>query len=432
MKQNTEKTSFLPEFHSSYPTPLHIYYERRLLEDASNLETGLRKKLSKLKLFYSTKTNSLISLLKALVAKNWGLESVCSGDLHAAALAGAKESFLLLNGAAWDKNLLEIALYEKKARHLTLDSLAMTELLSSVLKAHGTPAGLSVAIRMNEGQSHFGFSYNQEQFQKVQSLLSSHSISRWGLHLHKNPAGSSSPEYMAKDFQDRAQRLISAQKIFSTAFDQAVSFLDFGGGIDSPWIYRPHPEELSKFHNPEYTEEVRNKLATHFFSLELAGELIGNAIFHTIKNTALENCETLLEPGRSVSTRALSTLVEIKSIKSNLYPSTKIAISDGNTALLGPIHRAVHPLVSLKSNLTVSERCFLYGNLPHSADWLYQAIELPKVEIGDRLLIEHTGAYFLPLESNFGLPRPAILSAEKNELLRTGESSLDPSLRDTL
>jgi hypothetical protein len=61
---------------------------------------------------------------------------------------------------------------------------------------------------------------------------------------------------------------------------------------------------------------------------------------------------------------------------------------------------------------------------------LFQNISLPPLKRGDRLLIDYTGAYFLPLEANFGLPRPGIYDAKSGALLRAPENELDPGLRD--
>jgi diaminopimelate decarboxylase len=125
------------------------------------------------------------------------------------------------------------------------------------------------------------------------------------------------------------------------------------------------------------------------------------------------------ELGRAVCTRALSTVITVRSVKRGLYPDAAILLTDGNTALLGPLHRGVHPVRAHYARAG-EERVFMYGNLPHSGDWLMQDLTLPPAEIGDQIEILHTGAYFLPLEARFGCALPAIVHESTGEILRPG------------
>ena len=66
------------------PTPFHVFYADRALEDARSLEKGLRTRLQKPEFFYSTKTNPLPHLLQEVLALGWGLEAVGAENLRAA------------------------------------------------------------------------------------------------------------------------------------------------------------------------------------------------------------------------------------------------------------------------------------------------------------------------------------------------------------
>lgn len=399
---------------SQIPTPLHVYSHSLAIEDAKALSAGLKRALPAVELYYSTKTNSLLPLLRGLLAEGWGLEVVCPADRKAAILAGASGKKLLLNGPAWSRAHLDEALFEQEAAQLTIDSLSMADLLGDSLRSSSrNRPPLKVALRIHEGESHFGFPPLKESLVAAFSRLPNGSIGELGLHIHRNPPGSiSSPSDLATDFESRLNILRPLAESLNN-----IDFLDLGGGIDSPWIYRPKPSELGEFHNPATSERIRARIGFPRFHLEEAGHKISSALSRTLGQDK-NRWRLQLEPGRAVCTRALSTLLEVRAVKDGLYPDAQIVLTDGNTAFLGPLHRAAHPLESKTSG---DRSTFVYGNLPHSADWLFQNVPLPKLKPGDRILISYTGAYFLPLESRFGHALPAIYDVEANLFLRSPE-----------
>jgi diaminopimelate decarboxylase len=427
---NSENSATLPAYLAKYPTPFHLYYENRLAEDASALERGLRESLPNLALYYSTKTNALLPILRFLLAQGWGLEVVGPADAKAAALAGAAGDRLLLGGGAWSRDQIEHALFQQKIARLTIDSLSMAKLLGEILQSNSKKVALDIAFRLHDGNSHFGFPLDQETLREAWAFFPNESVRSLGLHLHSNPEGSiRSLEALCADFRLRSQKIIQGAKCLEQiSSGRKVSFVDLGGGIDSPAVYRPRPEELAAFHHPRETAMFQRHVSRTFSLLE-AGRALGKTVSAELKG---KPWEVSFEPGRSVCTRALSTVLEVRSVKHGLYPGAEVVLTDGNTSLLGPLHRGVYPVSLVSRNARETFPTFVYGNLPHSGDWLFQSAALPKLETGDRLMISHTGAYFLPLEANFGYPKPAIYSAGKDLVIRVPESDLDPILRDTI
>ena len=425
-----ENHEYLPSHLAKYPTPFHVYYENRLKEDAKAIRHGLRSRLPGAELYYSAKTNSLLALLRCLISEGWNIETVCAGDRQQASLAGAKGNQLLLNGAAWNKNDLEDALVGQRIRHLTIDSPEMAKLLGAVLREHRHKiTDLRLALRIHDGNSHFGFHPETTAIRTALSEVPLEAIAELGLHLHSNPPASiSSLEELRADFSSRTRRLLNAAEIVNAvSIRKQIRFFDLGGGIDSPYIYRPRPSELAEFHDPPRAQEFRSeKEKRHFLAVELA-EAVSEAVAETLGKSEMR---ILFEPGRAVCSRALGTVVEVRSVKSKFYPEGDVVITDGNTAILGPLHRGIYPVKLASREGENSENTFVYGNLPHSGDWLFQSVPLPSLQPGDRLLISYTGAYFLPLEANFGLPRPGIYSFEKDQVLRAPETELDPGIRD--
>jgi diaminopimelate decarboxylase len=410
-----------------------VFHADRLREDALAVKAGLGAKLPRVKLHYSTKTNSLLAVLKTVLDSGWGLEAVTPGDRRQASLAGARGDQIILNGAAWNRPGLEDALLDQGIRHVTIDSLPMAELLAGVLRDHpGKIKNLKAALRIHDGNSHFGVPAQPEALAKALGPISATDIAEFGLHLHVNPAGSAaSVQEIASDFRRRAHALINAAGKIPAEFRTQMKFVDLGGGVDSPFVYRPLPRELGDFHDPKRAAAVREKAGRERFSLAQAATAISGAVAEELKEKA-QAWDVYFEPGRAVCTRALSTVIEIRGVKHGFYPEGDVIITDGNTAILGPLHRNVHPVHLASREGAGHHPSFIYGNLPHSGDWLFQPVDLPRLDAGDRLLISHTGAYFLPLEANFGLPRAGIYDFQEDIVLRAPETEIDPGIRDTV
>ncbi len=421
MSPTPEKSSLppLPAHAASYKTPLHIFFEDNLLADASALESGLQSTLPAARFYYSTKTNALPPLLQALLKKGWGLEVVGPKDRDAAISAGAEGGELLLNGPAWSKEGLEEAIFEQGIRNLTLDSICMAELLGSLLGFGKLPYKLRIGIRVHDGNSHFGIHPTQKNLEEILNFLPKRHIESIGFHIHTNPSGSiGNLEEVELDFRQRARRINAATAALEHSnWKDLLGFADLGGGIDSPYVYRLQPAELGEFHNPECANSFRESHFSQRFSLRDAGAAIGRVVAEEL-GALWKGKSIYFEPGRSICTRALSTLVEVKSIKPNFYPGFEVVLTDGNTAILGPIHRAVHQIYAVEPRSPKLLPTFVYGNLPHSGDWLFQNVSLPPLELGDRLFIAHTGAYFQPLEAPFGHITPKVIRYDRDEVIK--------------
>lgn len=389
----------VPDHLAKYATPLHVYREDLALADAAELRDGLLKYLPRAELYYSVKTNPLTPLLRALTAQGWGLEVVGGENVRAARESGCPGERWLFNGAAWDRDELGTAVYKHGVRRFTVDSLPMAELLGAVIAQ--SKEIFEVAFRVHDGDSHFGLTPDAELIKATARAFPKQTV--FGLHIHVNPHGSApDAQEIANDFRARARKL----KALSSQLKN-ISYFDLGGGFDSPHVFRPHPRDLGRFHNPNEVTQLRAQANPQRFSLREVGEAVALAVAEELRGERI-----FFEPGRAVCTRALDTLIGVRAVKENFYPEKQVVITDGNTAFLGPLHRAVHPVYP-----SGTEVSFVYGALPHSGDWLFQNLGLPKLQEGARLLIQHTGAYFLALEAQFGHALPKIVHADRNEFI---------------
>jgi diaminopimelate decarboxylase len=402
-----------------YPTPLHIYWGDRAKADANSLVTGIRQHLPQAQFFYSAKTNPLPALLKQLHDIGWGLEVVNPGDLALAQKTRSRK--IVVNSIIPDVSVYESILSSRRTVALHIESMdgadavvQAAEKIKSGIRLLGSKMRARIGLRIADGNSHFGFPCNQEALSAVAKKFSAAGLTISSLHIHTNNDGSLKDlDGYRTGYLKNIDILLNAKEILAGTGHDNILSIDLGGGIDHPAVFRVPSQKLGNYHSGNLVRPQQN------FTLEEIAEQVGRGLSDRLKQKELEHLEIFFEFGRAVSTRALDTVLTVQAVKNNFYPNASVAITDGSTALLGPIHRAIHPFET-DSNRP-PRRVFIYGKLPHSADWLAQNIELPGLERGDHLTIKYTGAYFIPLEARFGNSIPAIVSAETNSVLRQAE-----------
>ncbi len=408
-----------------YPTPLHIYWGNRVREDAKVITTEIQRHLPEARFFYSVKTNPLPALLRQLHDIGWGMEVVNPADF--ALVRRIRSRNIIVNSILPDEDAYRRMLTSSRTAALHVESLdAATAVASAAKWASSRRLGFlapkpraRVGLRINDRNSHFGIPLNRDALAEVSSRLRSSGISISSLHIHRNyDGGTATAEKYKNGFLQNLGLLIEAKKILAEAGGDQIMSFDLGGGIDHPELYRVPPEELGVYHSGKLKRpEPKNTLG------EIASE-VGACISTRLKQEGLEHLEIFFEFGRTVATRALDTLLTVSVVKRDLYPNATIATTNGSTAFLGPIHRALHP-IEAEIDSEAREKTFLYGKLPHSADWLAQNIDLPILSPGDNIRIKYTGAYFLPLEARFGNTLPAIVDGNTGQILRRGEKISD-------
>ncbi|TMC85489.1 MAG: diaminopimelate decarboxylase, partial [Chloroflexi bacterium] len=127
----------------------------------------------------------------------------------------------------------------------------------------------------------------------------------------------------------------------------------------------------------------------------------------------------IIEPGRSLIARAGVAMYRIGARKVTSGGVTYLFVDGGmadniRPALYGARYTALaveHALASPEENVCIA------GRYCESGDVLIDNIMLPRLQEEDLLLIPGTGAYCLPMGSNYNLvPRPAVLLADEQQV----------------
>jgi len=126
----------------------------------------------------------------------------------------------------------------------------------------------------------------------------------------------------------------------------------------------------------------------------------------------------VLEPGRSIVGQAGLTLYTVGSIK-EIPPARKYVSVDGGMAdnIRPALYRADYQaVVANRADAPPTQTVTISGKYCESGDILIEAVDLPGVEPGDIIATPATGAYCIPMASNYNLAlKPAIVAVKDGQ-----------------
>jgi diaminopimelate decarboxylase len=369
--------SILQTIAHTHGTPTYVYD----LEVISRHVENLQKLLPKASILYAVKANPNGAILRHLASHGVGAEAITLGEVERAWRAGISKEKIILGGPRQDKPLIEKAL-ELGVTKVSLDSVSQWEAWKSVEARH-----IQFLPRVNPaldpkthehlatGVATSKFGMTPWEAQEVAKALAQRDQLA-GFHVH---AGSQITE--ASVYDDIFAVLAPLYSEFKP------KHLDIGGGFAVPGF----PFEV-------FRDKVLEFVSA--FNLELS-----------------------IEPGRYLVAEAGVLLSKVLHVKPGAL--NHVIADAGMSDLLRPaLYGAKHPIrVIGKSNHVATVD--VDGPLCENADRLGRNLELPKVEIGDVLVIEQAGAYGFTMSSNYASSyRPAEVTVKngKFRLVRKRET----------
>ncbi len=140
-----------------------------------------------------------------------------------------------------------------------------------------------------------------------------------------------------------------------------------------------------------------------------------------LQREGLDEPSLTVEPGRALVARAGVALYTVGARKEIPGVRTYVSVDGGMADNIRPAmyDSRYEALVANRAAERPAERVTIAGRYCESGDVLIRDIELPKLWSGDVLAVPASGAYSLPMASNYNLtPRPAIV------LVREGQARL--------
>jgi len=384
------------ELAEKFDTPLYVLAERRVRENYRRLYDALKRCFSKVRVYYSAKANTSLTVLKILESEGACIDTVSPGEVFLALKAGFKPEKVLFTGTSVRDD--ELKFLVDSGVTINIDSLSQ---LRRLLKIH-VPEILSVRVNPEIGAGHHEhcitagrdskFGIWEEDVVKAYRMAREAGTERFGIQMHIG-----SGILTVEPFILAAEKLLKIAHRVHDEVDVNFEFIDFGGGLGVP--YRPEEEPL----NPD-----------------LFAERVLGLYVKRIEEYDLGEPWFFIEPGRYIVCDAEVLLTRVNTLK--VTPFRKfVGVDAGFNALIRPaMYGSYHPIVVANRLGMAEEEIYdVAGPLCESGDLLARNRRLPRICEGDLLAILNVGAYGFSMSSWYNSrPRPAEV------VVRDGEYAL--------
>jgi diaminopimelate decarboxylase len=361
-----------------FDTPLYVISERGIREKYHRLREALKKHYGKVRIYYSIKANTNLSVLKILESEGAYIDAVSPGEIFLALKADFTPERILFTGTNVRND--ELRFIVKSSVTINVDSLSQ---LRRLLKFH-VPSLLSLRVNPEVGAGHHKhcitggkeskFGIWEDDIVKAYKMAKKAGVERFGIHMHIG-----SGILTVEPFLLAAKRMLVVARRVSEETGVKFEFIDFGGGIGVP--YRPKEKPLD---------------------LELCAEKVLNLYMVRIREYGLGEPWFYLEPGRYIVCDAVVLLASVNTVKVTPFKRF-VGVDAGFNTLIRPVmYGSYHPIVvANKLNNVEKEAYDVAGPLCESGDFLARDRMLPEMCEGDLLAILKTGAYGYSMSSQY-------------------------------
>jgi diaminopimelate decarboxylase len=360
-----------------FGTPLVVYDQVTLLGQAR----AYREASPDAQVVYGTKAFPSLAILRLFAEEGLGADVSTAGELEFARRAGIPGERLVVHGNNKEDELLRDA--TAAGALIVLDSLAELD------RARGWGA-TRFLIRVTPGieadtheavkTAHHGSKFGLPPDDALEALELAGDAE--GLHVH---VGSQLQHFGASLMTVDWVAGFAARARAELGWTPRV--VDLGGGLGVRHVLE----------DPPFTVE------------EFVGGLVGE-LGRAWRLQGLPAPQLILEPGRSLVSRAGVTLYSVGGVKRASAATTYVTIDGGMSdnprpALYGARYTA---LLANRAEEPPAGAYAVAGKHCESGDVLIERVELPEPERGDVLAVPVTGAYTLAMSSTYNaVPRPA-------------------------
>ncbi|MFO0416212.1 MAG: diaminopimelate decarboxylase [Pseudomonadota bacterium] len=385
-----------------FPTPFHLYTEGEMRENARRLNRAFAWN-SGFKEYYAVKAAPNPFLMRILAAEGFGMDCSSLAELELCSEIGVKGEEIMFTSN--NTPALEYARARELGAIINLDDLTqidylhkhvgMTDRISFRLNPGSSLAGSDIIGKPAEAK--FGLTRQQlaQGYRRAREL----GATRFGLHTMPI-----SNELDQSYFAATVKLLLETALELKRELGITIEFINMGGGIGIP--YRPEQRAVD---------------------IEQVGRGISECYAQTLSGTDLAPPALLMECGRYITgpygyliTRAIHT----KSIYRDYIGVDATMANLMRPGMYGAYH---HITVLGKETQPLSEVYDVVGSLCENNDKFAVQRELPKIEVGDLIVIHDAGAHGHSMGFNYN---GKLRSAEV--LLRADGAALEIRRAETL
>ncbi len=371
---------------------------------------------------YAGKALLTLAVCRLVEEEGLGLDVVSGGELYTAAKAGFPMNRVYFHGNNKTADEVRAAL-RAGVHRFVCDSIDELDLLGRLAAEQGRECSLLLRltpgieahthdyIRTGQIDSKFGLAIPDGQaLEAVRRCLEHPALRLRGLHCHIG-----SQIFELEPYADAARILLAFAGRVRDVTGWVIEELDLGGGLGIYYGPGDDPPAVP----------------------DLAKTILG-AVAQAAGSENLPIPRVLVEPGRSISGPAGTTLYTVGTVKEIPDIRTYVAVDGGmgdnpRPALYGARYEAC--LANRMDELVHTAGVSLAGRYCESGDVLIRQAHLPPVRVGDLVAVSCTGAYTYSMAGNYNrFPRPAMVLVRDGsaELIVRRESYADLIRNDVL
>lgn len=398
-----------------FGSPLYIYDETTIREMCREFVGNFRRYYPKTDIEYSTKAMSNPAILKIIEQEDLHIDVVTGGELAFALAANFPPEKINFHGNNKVRSELHEAV-EAGIGRITIDSFHEIELLNKVAGDIGTTQAVNLRVspsidphthRLTSTgvlDSKFGFSIETGDAEKaVAAALEQPNLDIQGLHFHLG-----SPLFELEPYEEAIEYVCAFAARMKWVHRLELKEFSPGGGMAIGYLSSKLPPTIAEY-----------------------ARTIAESLISACTKYGLDQPRMIIEPGRSIVGRAGVAAYTVGGIKRIPGIRTYISVDGGMGDNIRPaLYEAEYEVMSVDDPLgETTQKVTIAGKFCESGDILAKDVELPDVKTDDLLVLPASGAYCIPMASNYNLQtRPAIiLITEQSEarLIRRRETYAD-------
>ncbi len=368
-------------------TPFYLYSTQELLKNFRAYQGAFAA--ADATICFAVKACSNIAILKLLAAEGAGADTVSSGEIRRALLAGINPGKVIFSGVGKTREEIEFAL-QSAIGQLNVESAEELDIINQLAAARGLKARISIRVNPDiDAVTHEKISTGRKSDKfgvPWQEVIATYDKARRLSHLRIEGIAChlGSQITQAEPFKEAFGRIAElARNLLSKGV--VLDRIDLGGGLGI-----------------RYRDEAPLTLSDYAM---IAMKHIGSL-----------GLKLFLEPGRSIAASAGTLIAKIQLIKR--APGRNFVVLDaGMNDLARPaIYGAYHEIVTVRESAP-EETYDVVGPVCESSDVFGMRRLLPKLAVGDLVAILNAGAYGSAMSSNYNSrPLPPEVLVENGEM----------------
>ena len=408
------------ELKAQYGTPLYVYDENMLVNQCRTFINNFKSSKFNTEVLYASKAFSCLEVLRIASREGLGVDVVSLGEIHTAYKAGYDMKRAYFHGNNKTREELQYAL-EVGVGTIVIDNDYEYEMINEIVRESGNT--VDVLLRINTGidahtheyiktakdDSKFGYSvYDETIYDLIADINNQSNLNFVGFHSHIG-----SQIFEKTSFFEAVKVVMEFTRRVQERLGLTISVLNLGGGFGVYYTEEDKPFELAEFLR-EYIEVVERES----------------------DNFGLDLTKVVIEPGRSLTCNAGSTLYSVGGVKKT-FAGREYVFVDGGMAdnPRYALYKAKYEaMLANKMNQEADTIYTVAGKCCESGDMLVMDAKLPKAEQGDLLLVSSTGAYNYSMSSNYNrLPKlPVVFVKDGTSRLVVKGETLEDLIRQDI